>query len=140
MVGAVMVPEVEVDPSVDAAYVRLQDGVVARTQQLDGARLIDLDRSGEPLGVEFLNVSRGVRLEGLPSREAIEMCLRERHIAPVTPSSRASTAQSVESARHGRGHDIAAWSGFPVVLIAFAVGCVRWIWSHRHDIGAALRR
>ncbi|HLC66593.1 MAG TPA: DUF2283 domain-containing protein [Candidatus Nanoarchaeia archaeon] len=44
------------DPDVDAMYITLRRGSVARTQELDRNTLIDLDRKGNILGVELLFV------------------------------------------------------------------------------------
>ena len=54
------------DPESDAAYVYVTSHSVARTQELDENRAIDLDANGEVRGIELLNVSYGVKLDGLP--------------------------------------------------------------------------
>ena len=59
------------DTSADAAYVRASDDKVARTEKKDSQRLIDLADDGKIVGFEFLSVSKGVELEGLPWREEI---------------------------------------------------------------------
>ena len=64
----------EYDAETDVLYVQLAEigpGEVARTRDLDGRRLIDLDASGRPVGIELLYVSEGVRLDGLPGADAI---------------------------------------------------------------------
>lgn len=44
------------------------------TRRLDARRIVDADRAGE-VGVEFLFVSQGVSLEGLPRRDEIAAAL-----------------------------------------------------------------
>ena len=69
----------EYDAETDVLYVRLAEagpGGVARTRELDGRRLIDLDASGRPVGIELLYVSEGVRLDGLPEADAIRSAAR----------------------------------------------------------------
>lgn len=63
---------VEHDAEADAIYVRLALGASARTKYLDDLRLVDLDGSGAAIGVEFLHVSGGIDLSGVPSRETVE--------------------------------------------------------------------
>ncbi|MGI8856098.1 MAG: DUF2283 domain-containing protein [Thermomicrobiales bacterium] len=65
----------------DAAYIFLREDMqVARTRNLDGSRLIDYADDGEPIGVELLDVSEGVNLDGLPGSEAIARSLTDHHI------------------------------------------------------------
>jgi uncharacterized protein YuzE len=65
----------------NAAYSYLRERVqVARTRNLDGVRLIDYAEDGAPVGIELLDVSDGVNLDGLPRRDEIESLLAERHI------------------------------------------------------------
>jgi uncharacterized protein YuzE len=67
------------DPEADAAYVYvagpIADGGVDRTEDVSRGgqyeRGIDYDAAGRILGYEFLNVSRGVDLAGLPHREQL---------------------------------------------------------------------
>ena len=56
---------------VDAIYVTLDSGNFAYTVDLDHRRHIDLDASGRPIGVELLNVSKGVRLADLPRADEL---------------------------------------------------------------------
>jgi uncharacterized protein YuzE len=64
----------EYDPDADALYVYLRRFAhVARTNaQPDRSRSIDYDADGEPLGVEFWNVSSGLHLDGIPERGTVE--------------------------------------------------------------------
>ena len=67
------------DPEADAAYVSvvgtMDEGAVARTEDVSRRgqydRGIDFDTEGRVLGYEFLNVSRGVDLSGLPHRDEL---------------------------------------------------------------------
>jgi uncharacterized protein YuzE len=68
------------DPEADAAYVALRDvAQVERTMALDDHRLIDYVGT-QAVGVELLAVSRGVRLDDLPERDAIARLLAEQHL------------------------------------------------------------
>ena len=67
--------QVQYDTEADALYVRLASGEVARTRRLDSSRAVDYRADGTVVGVEFLFVSKGVRLEGVPEAEGIERAL-----------------------------------------------------------------
>ncbi len=70
---------VHYDPDVDALYVDLAarvDGDVARTRELDPARLVDYDASGGVLGIEFLWASNGINLDGVPQASEIRATLK----------------------------------------------------------------
>lgn len=54
------------DEHADAMYVRVREGHSVRQAVLDDARIVDYSAHGEVLGVEFLNVSAGVRLADVP--------------------------------------------------------------------------
>ncbi len=65
----------------DAAYIYLREDVpIARTRNLDGARLIDYADDGEPVGIELLDVSEGVNLDDLPARNTLSKLLEQQHI------------------------------------------------------------
>lgn len=68
----------EHDPEADAAYVRLSDKPYAYGIDLDEERRVDYDANDCPIGVEVLNISHGVNVEGLPFAEEI-MNLLEKH-------------------------------------------------------------
>lgn len=53
---------------------------MARTEILDVNRLIDYDRRGHLVGIEFLHVSGGVRLDHLPYAEQLAAELLRIHI------------------------------------------------------------
>jgi uncharacterized protein YuzE len=62
------------DSEADAGYIRFRSkspGQVAYTRSIDENRNVDYDSSDEPVGVEFLNMSDGVRVDGLPRAEEI---------------------------------------------------------------------
>lgn len=66
------------DADADAVYVYLRDvnHEVDDTRAIDGNR--NVDYLGDiPVGVEFLNASRGLRLEGLPEKETVAALLRD---------------------------------------------------------------
>ncbi|HNM77854.1 MAG TPA: DUF2283 domain-containing protein [Tepidiformaceae bacterium] len=60
------VPYVTYDEDADALYVGLADEDVARTQNLGDLRMVDLASDGTVLGIEFIDVSAGVDLDGVP--------------------------------------------------------------------------
>ena len=70
---------VKYDQDADAAYVSvaglIPEGGVSRTEDVSRGdqyeRGIDYDVDGHILGYEFLNVSRGVDLSGLPHRDGL---------------------------------------------------------------------
>jgi uncharacterized protein YuzE len=73
----------EVDNEADAAYVTISGDDVARTAKLDENRIIDYDASGAVVGIELLNVSRGVDLRDLPYREELVDLLGQKYIRQV---------------------------------------------------------
>jgi uncharacterized protein YuzE len=54
----------------DILYIRLRDTRRYSTRAIDDRRLLDLDEAGEVVGIEFLVVSEGVDLTGLPENES----------------------------------------------------------------------
>lgn len=69
--------QIQFDPEGDALYVALEDsdGEV-ESEQLDEFRIIDYDEDGSPVGVEFLFVSRGLDLTGIPHADRIAAAIR----------------------------------------------------------------
>ena len=53
-------------PEDDAIYLQLLDTEYGGGREVDDRRHIDLDKDGNVLGIEFLSVSDGVDLDGLP--------------------------------------------------------------------------
>jgi len=79
-----MNPSVTHDEDADAIYVRLSDAQVTRTVPLDDLRLVDYAADGSPIGVELLDVSDGVDLQGVPAAEVVARLLPQgiRVLAP----------------------------------------------------------
>jgi uncharacterized protein YuzE len=73
----------EVDNEADAAYITIARDDIARTAKLDENRIIDYDASGAVVGIELLNVSRGVDLRDLPYREELVDLLGQKRIRQV---------------------------------------------------------
>ena len=48
---------IQYDPSADAMYIRLAEGVVADTDEVREGVVLDYDAGGKVLGIEVLNVS-----------------------------------------------------------------------------------
>ena len=57
------------DSEADSLYVKLRDTEFAHGEELDDSRHILYDSAGEVLGLEFLYVSQGVDLDGIPISE-----------------------------------------------------------------------
>ena len=70
----------ELDPNANAAYVQISGRAVLSTRELDSQRIVDCGADGEIVGIEFLGVSRGVDLRGLPHREQMAKFFDEHHI------------------------------------------------------------
>ncbi len=71
---------IEYDKSVEAIYIHLRDIPYAFGEDLDDSRRIDFGADAQPIGIELLNVDLGVKIDGLPEREAIEKLLERYHI------------------------------------------------------------
>lgn len=65
------------DREADAIYVKFRDAPYAYGEDLDHERRIDYDRSGAPVGVEHLCVSREVNLDDLPQQALLGRLLEE---------------------------------------------------------------
>ena len=61
----------EHDREADAVYITLREGTYAYGDDLGSERRIDYESSGEPLGIELLNVSHGVDIDDLPESEEV---------------------------------------------------------------------
>lgn len=68
---------VEYDEEADAIAVHLQEpqGEIV-TEDCGPGRYVDRDASGAVVGVEFLAVSKGITVEGLPEAERVKHALR----------------------------------------------------------------
>ena len=62
--------QIRYDPEANAVYAKLRqaEGWI-RTREIDSSRFVDIDETGEAVGVELLFVSDGVDLTGLPEAE-----------------------------------------------------------------------
>lgn len=72
------------DSEADAGYVRFRPkspGQVAYTRSIDEDRNVDYDANDEPVGVEFLNMSDGVRVSGLPRADEIRELIAALRVA-----------------------------------------------------------
>ena len=74
-------PRLAYDAEADALsiYLRDFDKVASIKARVDLSRVIDYDEKGEPLGVEFWNVSSGLNLDDVPEREIVTRLLEEYH-------------------------------------------------------------
>ena len=79
----------EYDLQADAAYVYLRSRrnvAYASTERLDGSRFMDLGADGEPIGIDFMDVSRGVDLTGIPRMEEVAEALRRHGLRVLLPA------------------------------------------------------
>ena len=91
-------PAVEWSKSADALYVLFQDRPSARTQTLDDIRLVDWADDGSLVGVEFLYVSDGVDLRGVPAADQVARVLRDLHGVRVVYQDERSAHENVQPA------------------------------------------
>ncbi len=66
------------DPEADAVYVYFAEREVAATEEISDSVAVDFDTSGQPVGVEFLNVSLGIDLGQIPHRAEVAKLLEDR--------------------------------------------------------------
>jgi uncharacterized protein YuzE len=76
--------KIEFDADADAAYIRLSDAPVSRTEEQSDVCVLDLDARGGLVGVELLSVFgfagaslHSLNQKGLLSREAVDDALAE---------------------------------------------------------------
>ncbi len=68
---------VQYDSEADAVYVRLREPIGdVKSRPVDDARIVDYDAEGHVVGVELLDASHGIDLEGLPEADAIAEAMR----------------------------------------------------------------
>lgn len=72
--------EIEHNREANVIYVRLGEAKYDHTDELDTERNVDYGADGSVIGVELLNVNRGVDLRDVPQAGAIAEALRERNI------------------------------------------------------------
>ena len=70
----------EHDTEADALYIWLRELPIAFGVDLDHARHIDYAEDQKPVGVELLNVSKGVNLDDLPERARLVRLLTDHDI------------------------------------------------------------
>ena len=74
----------EYSPDIDALYIRFNSRRIAYTDNISRngyyERGVDYAEDDTPVGVEFLNVSRGVDLADVPHAQEIARLLREHQI------------------------------------------------------------
>ncbi|HEY8694405.1 MAG TPA: DUF2283 domain-containing protein [Chloroflexota bacterium] len=68
---------VEHDPDADALYVHLSNGEYHHGEDLDAERRVDFAANGGAVGIEFLNVSRGIDLRGVPAQAEVARALEK---------------------------------------------------------------
>jgi uncharacterized protein YuzE len=73
-------PYAEYSETADALYVYFSDEPSDRTESLDDRRMIDWTGDGRLVGVEFLDVSAGVDLNGVPHSDQIASLLGEMNL------------------------------------------------------------
>jgi uncharacterized protein YuzE len=47
--------KIRYDPEVDVVYIKLSDAEISETEEDDNGVIVDLDREGNVVGLEFLN-------------------------------------------------------------------------------------
>ncbi len=50
--------EIEYDPAADVLYVRVREGSVAESEELEDGIIVDFDRNGRVVGIEILNAKK----------------------------------------------------------------------------------
>ncbi len=80
--------DLKYSPRADALYVRFTDRPVAYSEDISRngyyQRGVDYDDDDEPVGVELLNVSKGVDLTGVPHADEIAQRLDELKIRQMS--------------------------------------------------------
>lgn len=75
--------QVQVDHSADALYIHLHDAPVDETMEFGDLRNVDYSRDGQVVGVEFLEITAGIRLDGLPERQRLQVALSAHGLGPL---------------------------------------------------------
>ncbi len=57
--------EISYDKEADAMYIEFRKGDFAKNKKIDDFTIIDLDKKGNILGIELLNVSKRIPIESL---------------------------------------------------------------------------
>lgn len=69
--------QVKYDEAVDALYIYVSREPVARSESRGEQASIDYDAAGRVVGIEILDPSSGVSLDGLPYRADVERLLEK---------------------------------------------------------------
>lgn len=75
------------DPEADALFARIRvitPEEVGGGDQIDGRRIVHYDRAGEVVGLEFLDASMGIDLNGLPCADELREALHS--LGRLTPA------------------------------------------------------
>lgn len=70
----------EYDREADAIYIYLNNKPYAYGKDLDDDRRIDYAADDTPMGIELLDVSKGVNLDSFSEQDEIAKCLRKYNI------------------------------------------------------------
>ncbi len=57
--------EISYDKEADAMYIEFREGEFAKNKKIDDFTIIDLDKDGNILGIELLEVSKRIPIESL---------------------------------------------------------------------------
>lgn len=82
------IPTAVYDEDTDILYVEFRESLVAKTIGLGWWRNIDLAADGSVLGVEFINASAGIDLDGVPQREEIAAAIERLGSLRILPAAR----------------------------------------------------
>lgn len=85
----------EYDLDVSALYVRLCDGQVARTRQLDDNTLIDLDAAGNVLGVEVVAIDHPWALAEVLQMDGVSVAAKAQMLAYFAPPALTRPAMTI---------------------------------------------
>ncbi len=66
------------DEAADAVYVYFTRNEVDRTDEVSSQVYVDYDANGDPVGIEFLDVSDGIDLNDIPRRDDVARLLEGR--------------------------------------------------------------
>lgn len=72
--------KIKYDRTADAVYIYLNDKKYAYGKDLDDSRRIDYDTDGTPIGIEVLNVTKGVNTDNFPDQEKVIKLLEGKKI------------------------------------------------------------
>ncbi len=74
--GTLMIEYVPHDDALHVSFREIELGEVVSNRELDERRIVDLTAGDEAIGVEFLYVSEGIDLNGVPRAADIREALR----------------------------------------------------------------